>query len=269
MSLKNYNPVTPGQRALILVDKSGLYKGKPEKSLTEGKKRKGGRNNTGRITVNARGGGHKQRYRLVDFKRNKEGFATVERIEYDPNRTAFIALITYKDGEKSYILAPNRLAVGDVVESSEKADIKPGNTLPLAKIPLGTFVHNVEMKIGKGGQLARSAGAYVQLVGKDQGLAQIRLGSGELRVVHADCKATIGEVSNADHKNENLGKAGRHRWLGVRPTTRGIAKNPVDHPHGGRTNGGMHPVTPWGVATKGKKTRKNKRTSSQILNRRK
>ena len=268
MALKSYKPTTPSQRELVLVDRSDLWKGKPVKHLTEGKTKTGGRNNNGHNTSPRVGGGHKQRYRLVDFKRRKEGVATVERIEYDPNRTAFIALIKFNDGELSYILAPQRLAVGDVVEAGEKVDIKPGNALPLRNIPVGTLVHNVEMKPGKGGQMARSAGTYVQLVGKDSGNALIKLRSGELRTVNANCMATVGAVSNPDQQNINLGKAGRSRWLGRRPSVRGVAMNPVDHPHGGgegRTSGGRHPVTPWGKCTKGKKTRSNKATDKFIL----
>jgi large subunit ribosomal protein L2 len=272
MALKQYKPTTPGRRGLVLVDRSGLYKGKPEKSLTEGLRKNGGRNNTGRITCFHIGGGHKRRYRTIDFKRNKfDQVATVERLEYDPNRTAFIALVSYEDGEKAYIIAPQRLAVGDTVVSSEKADIKPGNAMPLGNIPVGTIVHNVEMKPGKGAQIARSAGSYVQLVGKDQGYAQLRLMSGELRLIRSECMATIGAVSNPDQQNINLGKAGRKRWLGVRPTVRGVAMNPIDHPHGGgegRTSGGRHPVTPWGKPTKGKKTRMNKKTDRMIMRRR-
>ncbi|NFV81783.1 50S ribosomal protein L2 [Magnetospirillum aberrantis] len=272
MALKSYKPTTPGQRQLVTVDRSELWKGKPEASLTEGLRKKGGRNNLGRITVRFRGGGHKRRYRLVDFKRTKfDVAATVLRLEYDPNRTAFIALIEYADGEKSYILAPQRLAVGDTVIAGEKVDIKPGNALPLKNIPVGTVVHNVELKQGKGGQIARSAGTYVQLVGKDQGYAQIRLASGELRMVRGECMATIGAVSNPDQQNVSLGKAGRTRWLGFRPHVRGVAMNPIDHPHGGgegRTSGGRHPVTPWGKPTKGKKTRSNKKTDGLIMRRR-
>lgn len=272
MALKHYNPTTPGQRGLILVDKKDLWKGKPEKSLTTGLKKTGGRNNTGRITTRHIGGGHKKRYRLIDFKRNKFDFvANVERLEYDPNRTCFIALIKYTDDTLSYIIAPEGLKVGDSVNSGPASDIKVGNALPLINIPVGTLVHNVEMKPGKGGQLARSAGSYVQLVGKDRDFAQLRLGSGELRLVHSQCLATIGTVSNADHRNVNYGKAGRLRWMGVRPTVRGVAMNPVDHPHGGgqgKTSGGRHPVTPWGKPTKGKKTRSNKRTNSFIVRRR-
>jgi len=269
MGLKSYKPTTPGQRQLVLIDRSELWKGKPEKSLTEGLRSQGGRNNLGRITVRFRGGGHKRRYRLIDFKRAKFDMpATVERLEYDPNRTAFIALIRYEDGELAYILAPQRLSPGDQVVAGTKADIKPGNALPLKNIPVGTIIHNVEMKAGKGGQLARSAGTYVQLVGKDQGYAQLRLASGELRMVRGECMATIGAVSNPDQQNINLGKAGRNRWLGFRPHNRGVAMNPIDHPHGGgegRTSGGRHPVTPWGKPTKGKKTRSNKFTTKFIV----
>ncbi len=272
MALKRYSPVTPGQRGLVLIDRSELWKGKPEKSLTTGLSKTGGRNNNGRITTRHRGGGHKKRYRLVDFKRNKLDIkATVERLEYDPNRTAFIALINYEDGQKSYILAPSKIKVGDVVVSSEAADIKIGNTLPIRKIPVGTIVHNIEMKIGKGGQIARAAGAYAQILGRDGGYAQLRLNSGEIRVVNENCFATIGTVSNADHSNSNYGKAGRKRWMGIRPTVRGVAMNPVDHPHGGgegKTSGGRHPVSPWGVPTKGYRTRKNKRTDKFIVRRR-
>jgi large subunit ribosomal protein L2 len=272
MALKNFNPITPSLRNLVLVDRSGLWKGKPVKELTEGLTKKGGRNNLGRITARRRGGGHKRRYRLVDFKRrNFDVPAKVLRLEYDPNRTAFIALIEYEGGEKSYILAPQRLAAGDTVISGEKADIKPGNAMPLASIPVGTIVHNVEMKVGKGGQIARSAGTYVQLVGRDAGYALLRLSSGEVRMVRAECMATIGAVSNPDQGNIKLGKAGRKRWLGKRPAVRGVAMNPIDHPHGGgegRTSGGRHPVTPWGRPTKGAKTRHNKKTDGLIVRRR-
>ena len=271
MALKTFNPTTPGRRQLVLVDRSELHKGKPEKGLTEGKKRTGGRNNHGHITTRHIGGGHKQRYRVIDFKRRKFGVAgTVTRLEYDPNRTAFIALVEYSDGEKAYILAPQRLAVGDQVVAGEKVDVKPGNAMPLAAIPVGTIVHNVELKIGKGGQIARAAGSYVQLVGRDAGYALLRLGSGEVRMVRQECMATIGAVSNPDHGNESIGKAGRTRWMGVRPTVRGTAMNPIDHPHGGgegRTKGGRHPVTPWGIPTKGYKTRNNKRTDVFIIRR--
>ena len=272
MGLKQYRPTTPGQRGLVLIDRAGLWKGKPEKSLTEGLQRPGGRNNLGRVTARHRGGGHKRRYRIVDFKRLKMGVpAVVERLEFDPNRTAFIALIRYEDGELAYILAPQRLAVGDRVVAGPGADIKPGNALPLQNIPVGTIIHNIEMKRGKGGQIARSAGTYAQLIGKDQGYAQLRLSSGELRMVRAECMATIGAVSNPDQQNVKIGKAGRTRWLGWRPTVRGVAMNPIDHPHGGgegKTSGGRHPVTPWGKPTKGKRTRNNKRTDRLIMRRR-
>ncbi len=272
MALKTFKPTSPGRRQLVLVGRSDLWKGKPEKSLTEGLRSQGGRNNLGRITVRFRGGGHKRRYRVIDFKRNKfDVVGTVERLEYDPNRTAFIALIRYEDGEKRYIVAPQRLAAGDTVVAGERVDIKPGNAMPLKNIPVGTVVHNVELKVGKGGQIARSAGTYVQLVGKDQGYAQLRLSSGELRMVRGECMATIGAVSNPDQQNVSLGKAGRQRWLGMRPHVRGVAMNPIDHPHGGgegRTSGGRHPVTPWGKPTKGKKTRSNKKTDRLIMRRR-
>jgi large subunit ribosomal protein L2 len=270
MALKKYKPDTPGQRGLVLVDRSQLWKGGPIKSLTEGLRKKGGRNNQGHITARRIGGGHKRRYRSIDFKRTKmDMFGTVERIEYDPNRTAFIALIKYSDDELSYIIAPQRLNVGDkVVSGKTGVDIKPGNAMPMAAMPVGTIIHNVEMKPGKGGQMARSAGTYAQIIGKDQGYAQLRLSSGEIRLVRADCMATVGAVSNPDQQNINLGKAGRKRWLGKRPAVRGVAMNPVDHPHGGgegRTSGGRHPVTPWGKPTKGKKTRSNKKTDRLIM----
>jgi len=270
MALKQYKPDTPGQRGLVLVDRSQLWKGGPVKSLTEGLRKKGGRNNQGHITARRIGGGHKRRYRSIDFKRIKHGvFGTVERIEYDPNRTAFIALIKYSDDELAYIIAPQRLNVGDqVVSGKSGVDIKPGNAMPMAVMPVGTIIHNVEMKPGKGGQMARSAGTYAQIIGKDQGYAQLRLSSGEIRLVRAECMATVGAVSNPDQQNINLGKAGRKRWLGKRPAVRGVAMNPVDHPHGGgegRTSGGRHPVTPWGKPTKGKKTRSNKKTDRLIM----
>lgn len=269
MALKHYKPTSPAQRGLVLVDRSALHKGKPVKALTEGLSKSGGRNNHGRITSFNRGGGHKRTYRLIDFKRQRfDAAAVVERLEYDPNRTSFIALIKYADGELAYILAPQRLAIGDTVISGKKVDVKPGNAMPLASIPVGTIVHNVELKAGKGGQIARSAGTYVQLVGRDQGYALIRLSSGEQRMVRGECMASIGAVSNPDHSNITLAKAGRNRWLGKRPTVRGVSMNPVDHPHGGgegRTSGGRHPVTPWGKPTKGKKTRQNKATDKFIL----
>ena len=269
MALKTFNPTSPSRRHLVQVDRSALHKGRPEKSLTEGLTKKGGRNNTGRITMRRQGGGHKRLYRVVDFKRAKKDMAaTVLRLEYDPNRTAFIALIEYKDGTKSYILAPQRLAVGDNIISSDRADVKPGNTMTLRAMPVGTIIHSIELKPGKGGQIARSAGTYAQLVGRAEGYAQIRLKSGEMRMVHQNCVATVGAVSNPDHMNINLGKAGRKRWLGKRPQVRGVAMNPVDHPHGGgegRTSGGRHPVTPWGKPTKGARTRSNKSTDKFII----
>ena len=269
MALKQYKPSTPAQRGLVLIDREGLHKGKPVKKLTEGLTKSGGRNNTGRITARRIGGGHKRSYRMIDFKRLKwDMTATVERLEYDPNRTAFIALINYEDGEQAYIIAPQRLAPGDKVVAGKKVDVKPGNAMPLASMPIGTIVHNVEMKVGKGAQIARSAGTYAQLVGRDHGYAQIRLSSGELRLIRGECMATVGSVSNPDNKNQKLAKAGRNRWLGKRPSVRGVAMNPIDHPHGGgegRTSGGRHPVTPWGKPTKGKKTRSNKATDKLIV----
>jgi large subunit ribosomal protein L2 len=269
MALKQYNPTSPGRRALVLIDRSELHKGRPVKKLTEGLTKSGGRGGGGRIAVRFRGGGAKTLYRLVDFKRRKFGIVgKVERLEYDPNRTAFIALIQYADGEQAYILAPQRLKVGDEVIAAEKVDVKPGNAAPLRSLPIGTIIHNIELKPLKGGQMARSAGTYAQLVGRDAGYAQIRLGSGELRMVQDSCMATIGAVSNPDHMNENLGKAGRSRHMGRRPHVRGVAMNPVDHPHGGgegRTSGGRHPVTPWGKPTKGRKTRTNKTTDKFII----
>ena len=272
MALKKFKPNTPGQRNLVLVSRGDLWKGKPERSLTEGLHETGGRNNNGRITSRRRGGGHKRRYRVIDFKRlNFDNEGTVVRIEYDPNRSAFIALIQYADNELSYIIAPQRLGVGDKVISGERADIKPGNAMPMQNIPVGTIIHNIEMKVGKGGQIARSAGTYAQLIGKDQGYAQIRLSSGELRLIRGECMATVGAVSNPDNQNIKLGKAGRSRWLSRRPSVRGVAMNPIDHPHGGgegRTSGGRHPVTPWGKPTKGKRTRSNKKTDRLIVRRR-
>jgi large subunit ribosomal protein L2 len=271
MALKQFKPVTPSLRGTVLIDRSDLYKGKPVKTLTEGQHSHGGRNNHGRITTRFRGGGHKQTYRIVDFKRRKFDIAaTVERIEYDPNRTAFIALLKYADGELTYIIAPQRLKTGDSVIAGARVDIKPGNAMPLAAIPVGTIVHNLEMKPGAGGKIARSAGNYAQLVGKDSGYAQVKLQSGEVRVLRAECMATIGAVSNPDNSNQSIGKAGRSRWLGFRPHNRGVVMNPVDHPHGGgegRTSGGRHPVTPWGKPTKGYKTRVNKRTDGMIIRR--
>ena len=272
MALKSFKPTTPGQRQLVIVDRSELWKGRPIKALTQGKREKGGRNNNGRITQRWRGGGHKQRYRIIDFKRAKFDMpAEVVRLEYDPNRSGFIALVRYEDGELSYILAPQRLKEGDKVVSGERVDVKPGNAMPMRNIPVGTIIHNVEMKAGKGGQLARAAGTFVQLVGRDAGYALLRLASGEVRMVRAECRATIGAVSNPDQQNIVIGKAGRNRWLGKKPSVRGVAMNPIDHPHGGgegRTSGGRHPVTPWGKGTKGTKTRKNKATDRYIVRRR-
>ncbi len=272
MALKQYKPITPGQRGLVLIDRSELFKGKPVKKLTKGLTKSGGRNNTGRITSWQKGGGHKKKYRIIDFKRTKlDVEATVERIEYDPNRSAFIALIKYDDGELSYILAPQKLLTGNKVISSNKADIKPGNAMPLNAVPVGTIIHNVELKPGKGGQIARSAGSYVQLIGKDLSYSILRLMSGEVRLVLSTCMCSIGAVSNQDNQNQNFGKAGRKRWMGKRPSVRGVAMNPIDHPHGGgegRTSGGRHPVTPWGKPTKGKRTRNNKKTDRLIIRRR-
>jgi large subunit ribosomal protein L2 len=272
MALKTFNPTSPGRRQLVLVDRSTLHKGAPVKSLTEGLNKKGGRNNQGRITVRHQGGGAKRLYRKVDFKRSRWDVpAVVERLEYDPNRTAFIALIKYQDGEMSYIIAPQRLEVGDTVITSATADIKPGNTLPLKSIPVGTIIHNIELKPQKGAQMVRSAGTYAQLVGREAGYAQIKLASGELRKVQDTCLATIGAVSNPDKMNEVSSKAGRTRHQGVRPTVRGVVMNPVDHPHGGgegKSSGGRHPVTPWGKKTRGPKTRTNKATDRLIIRRR-
>ncbi len=269
MTLKTFKPTSPGVRQLVIVDRSELYKGAPEKSLTVGLKKTGGRDNFGHVTSRRIGGGHKRSLRIIDFKRNKfNTVGTVERLEYDPNRTAFIALINYEDGTKAYILAPQRLKAGDKVVSALKADVKPGNAMPLKSMPIGTIVHNVELKAGKGGQLIRSAGCYAQLVGRDAGYAQLKLSSGELRIVREECLATVGAVSNPDNQNVSLGKAGRTRWLGRRPVSRGVAMNPVDHPHGGgegRTSGGRHPVSPWGKPTKGAKTRSNKKTDRFIM----
>ena len=269
MALKTYKPTTPGQRGLVLIDRSALWKGRPVKTLTEGLTKKGGRNNTGRITARRIGGGAKRLYRIVDFKRRKWDVpASVERIEYDPNRSAFIALLQYEDGTQSYILAPQRLAVGDKVVAGARVDVKPGNAMPLSGMPIGTIIHNVELKPGKGGQMARAAGTYAQFVGRDGGYAQLRLGSGELRMVRQECMATVGAVSNPDNSNQNIGKAGRTRHLGKRPAVRGVAMNPIDHPHGGgegRTSGGRHPVTPWGRPTKGRRTRKNAATDKLII----
>jgi large subunit ribosomal protein L2 len=272
MALKTYKPTSPSRRQLVTIDRSGLHSGGPIKALSHGQSKSGGRNNTGRITAWQRGGGHKQKYRIIDFKRIHDDVeGTVERLEYDPNRTSFIALIKYSDEKLAYIIAPQKLNVGDKIVSGDKVDIKPGNTMPIKNMPMGTIIHNIELKIGKGGQIARSAGAYAQLVGKDNGYAIIKLQSGEQRLVRGEGRATVGSVSNPDHQNINLGKAGRSRWLGRRPNVRGVVMNPVDHPHGGgegRTSGGRHPVTPWGVSTKGKRTRTNKRTDKLILKKR-
>ena len=272
MALKGFKPTSPGQRQLVIVDRSELWKGPPVKALTAGKQSSGGRNNLGRITVRWRGGGHKRRYRVIDFKRAKRDMAAeVVRLEYDPNRSGFIALIKYQDGELAYILAPQRIKAGDKVVAGERVDVKPGNAMPMRNIPVGTIIHNIEMKPGKGGQIARSAGNYAQLVGRDAGYAVLRLSSGEVRMVRGECMATIGAVSNPDEQNIVISKAGRNRWLGKRPSVRGVAMNPIDHPHGGgegRTSGGRHPVTPWGKGTKGTKTRHNKATDRYILRRR-
>lgn len=272
MALMKAKPTSPGRRFVVKVVNPDLHKGAPHAPLLDKKSKSGGRNNNGRITVRHIGGGHKQHYRLVDFKRNKDGIpATIERLEYDPNRSANIALVLYADGERRYIIAPKGLKAGDTIQSGQDAAIKAGNTLPMRNIPVGTTVHCVEMKPGKGAQIARSAGTYVQLIARDGAYVTMRLRSGEMRKVLADCRATVGEVGNAEHMLRSLGKAGASRWRGVRPTVRGVAMNPVDHPHGGgegRTSGGRHPVTPWGVPTKGKKTRSNKRTDKLIVRRR-
>ncbi len=271
MALKLYKPTTPSLRTTVSIDRSGLWKGRPEKSLVVSNSSSGGRNSYGRITAWKKGGGAKNKYRIIDFKRSKDDMiATVQRIEYDPNRSAFIALTKYDDGALSYIIAPQKLSIGDKVISSLKGtDIKIGNSMPIKSMPVGTIIHNVELKPGKGGQLARAAGAYAQLVSKDTNYVTIKLRSGETRMILSLCRATVGAVSNPDNQNISLGKAGRSRWLGIRPTVRGVAMNPVDHPHGGgegKTSGGRHPVTPWGKATKGKKTRRNKRTDKYIIN---
>ena len=273
MSLHKSKPTSAGRRFQVAVKTPGLHKGKPHEALVDKKSRTGGRNNKGRITVRHQGGGHKQRYRIVDFKRDKDGVpGVVERLEYDPNRSAHIALVKYADGERRYILAPKGVEAGTPIFSGEEAPIKPGNALPLKSIPVGTLVHNIEMKPGKGGQLVRSAGGTAQLAAREGAYATIRLRSGEMRKIHVDCRATVGEVGHGEHNLRKFGKAGAKRWRGVRPTVRGVAMNPVDHPHGGgegRTSGGRHPVTPWGVPTKGYKTRSNKRTDSMIVRHRK
>lgn len=272
MPIVKSKPTSPGRRFVVKVVNPDLHKGAPYAPLLDKKSKSGGRNNTGRITTRHIGGGHKQHYRVVDFRRNKDGIpATVERIEYDPNRTAYIALVCYADGERRYIIAPKGLSAGDKIESGNTAAIKVGNTLPIRNIPLGSVIHCVELKPGKGAQVARSAGASVQLVARDGAYATLRLRSGEMRKVLSDCRATLGEVSNNEHNLRSLGKAGAKRWLGIRPTVRGVAMNPVDHPHGGgegRTSGGRHPVSPWGIPTKGYKTRSNKRTDNMIVRRR-
>jgi large subunit ribosomal protein L2 len=272
MALITHKPTSPGRRDAVSVRTEGLYKGAPYAPLTESQSKSGGRNHNGRITVRHRGGGHKQAYRIIDFKRDKEGIAAkVERIEYDPNRTAHIALLCYADGERRYIIAPKGVVVGDRLVSGSAAPIKAGNSLPLRSIPVGSTIHCIEMKAGKGAQIARSAGASVQLVARESGYATLRLRSGEMRRVPVDCRATIGEVGNSEHSLKKLGKAGAKRWLGIRPTVRGVVMNPVDHPHGGgegKTSGGRHPVSPWGTPTKGYKTRNNKRTQQFIVRRR-
>ena len=272
MSMLNSKPTSPGRRHQIRVNRSDLYKGDPYTPLVTGLSKSGGRNNSGRITVRHRGGGHKRLYRLIDFKRNKDGIpAKVERIEYDPNRSANIALLCYADGERRYIIAPKAIVIGDVLESGNNAAIRPGNCLPLQYMPLGSVVHCIELKVDKGAQMARSSGVSAQLVAREAGFATLRLRSGEMRKVPEQCRATLGEVGNSEHSLQSLGKAGAKRWRGVRPTVRGVAMNPVDHPHGGgegRTSGGRHPVSPWGMPTKGYKTRKNKRTDNLIVRRR-
>ncbi len=269
MPVVKTKPTSAGRRFVVKVTGDGLHKGAPYEPLLETKAKSGGRNNLGRITTRHIGGGHKQRYRIIDFKRDKDGIgAVVERLEYDPNRTAHIALLKYADGERRYIIAPRGIQAGSALQSGVDSPIAPGNCLPLRNIPVGTQVHCVELKIGKGAQLARSAGAAVQLVAREGNYATLRLRSGEMRKVHSDCRATIGEVGNSEHSLRKLGKAGATRWRGVRPTVRGVVMNPVDHPHGGgegRTSGGRHPVSPWGVPTKGYKTRKNKRTDQYIV----
>jgi large subunit ribosomal protein L2 len=272
MALKQFRPTSPGRRQLVIVDRAELFKGKPVKALTEGLTKSGGRNNAGRVTAFRHGGGHKRTYRIIDFKRRKWDIeATVEQLEYDPNRTAFIALLKYADGEQAYIIAPQRLKAGDKVIAGEKVDVKPGNAMLLKSIPVGTIIHNIELKPLKGAQMARSAGTYAQVVGRDTGYAQLRMASGEVRMVPDVCMATIGAVSNPDNMNEVWGKAGRSIWLGRKPSVRGVAMNPVDHPHGGgegKTSGGRHPVTPWGKKTRGPKTRKTKPSDRLIIRRR-
>lgn len=272
MALRTFRPTSPGRRQLVIVDRSDLYKGKPVKKLTQGLTKSGGRNNAGRVTAFRHGGGHKRTYRIIDFKRRKWDVpATIERLEYDPNRTGWIALLKYADGELAYIIAPQRVKVGDTVIASEKADVKPGNAMPLRSIPVGTIIHCIEIKPLKGAQMVRSAGSYAQIVGRDSGYAQLRLTSGEVRMVPDGCMATIGAVSNPDNMNEVWGKAGRSIWLGRKPSVRGVAMNPVDHPHGGgegKTSGGRHPTTPWGKKTRGPKTRKTQASDRLIIRRR-
>ncbi len=272
MAVVKAKPTSPGRRFQVRVVSKDLHKGEPVKGLVEKKSKSGGRNNLGRITTRHRGGGHKQRYRTVDFKRNKDGIpATVERLEYDPNRTAHLALLKYADGERRYVIAPKGVKAGDPIMSGPQSPIKPGNTLSLRSIPVGTVIHCVELKPGKGAQIGRSAGAAIQLVAREGAHATLRLRSGEMRKVLSECRATIGEVGNSEHNLRKLGKAGASRWRGVKPTVRGVAMNPIDHPHGGgegRTSGGRHPVSPWGMPTKGFKTRKNKRTDNMIVRRR-
>lgn len=273
MALKQYKSVTTSQRQLVNIDRSELWNGRPFKKLTSSKIDRAGRNNHGHITVWNRGGGHKQRYRVLDFLRDKTDIpAVVERMEYDPNRSAFIALLKYEDGEYRYIIGPQKIKVGDKLISSDKTDVKPGNSMLLKNVPVGSVVHNVELKVGKGAQMARSAGSSIQVVGRDGSYVIMRLPSGEQRLISGECRVTIGVVSNPDHKNRSHGKAGRNRWMGKRPCVRGVAMNPIDHPHGGgegKTSGGRHPTTPWGISTKGKKTRRNKRTNQYIISKRK
>ena len=273
MAVRKSKPTSPGRRFLVRAVRDDLHKGEPHAPLLSPKSRTGGRNNAGRITVRHQGGGHRRHYRIVDFKRDKDGVpGRIERIEYDPNRSAYLALVLYADGERRYILAPRRSKAGDPIQSGSEAPIKPGNALPLNSIPVGTLVHCVEMKPGKGGQLARSAGSSAQIVAREGAYTTLRLRSGEMRKVHINCRATVGEVGNYEHNLRKIGKAGAQRWRGIRPTVRGVAMNPVDHPHGGgegKTSGGRHPVTPWGVPTKGFKTRNNKRTDNMVVRRRK
>jgi large subunit ribosomal protein L2 len=272
MPLQKLRPTSPGRRFTVKVNSPQLHKGAPHEPLVEKQTKSGGRNNNGRITTRHRGGGHKRRYRIIDFRRNKDDIVgKIERIEYDPNRSAHLALILYADGERRYILAPKKVRAGDEIQSGQQAPIKPGNALPIRNIPVGTLVHCIELKPGKGAQMVRAAGGSAQIVAREGTYATLRMRSGEMRKVHVDCRATIGEVGHNEHNLRKLGKAGATRWRGVRPTVRGVAMNPIDHPHGGgegRTSGGRHPVSPWGVPTKGKKTRSNKRTDNMIVRRR-